>query len=91
MAKKQSEIPEVICETRGEWRNWLAENHLIAEAVWLVFYKKSSGKPHVSYENGVEEALCFGWVDSKPGIVNDEISKLYYTPRNPKSNWVTPE
>jgi uncharacterized protein YdeI (YjbR/CyaY-like superfamily) len=56
----------------------------------LVFNKKSSGKPHVSYEEGVEEALCFGWIDSKGGLVDTERSKLYYAPRNPKSNWSRP-
>jgi uncharacterized protein YdeI (YjbR/CyaY-like superfamily) len=81
---------EFFAETRADWRQWLEENHQTASGVWLVFNKKSSGKPHVSYEEGVEEALCFGWIDSKGGLVDNERSKLYYAPRNPKSNWSRP-
>jgi uncharacterized protein YdeI (YjbR/CyaY-like superfamily) len=83
-------MEEIFCETRAAWRAWLAENHQKSKGVWLVYNKKSSGKPHVSYDDGVEEALCFGWVDSKPGTVDAERSKLYYSPRNPKSNWSRP-
>jgi uncharacterized protein YdeI (YjbR/CyaY-like superfamily) len=81
---------EFFAETRADWRQWLEENHRTASGVWLVFNKKTSGKPHVSYEEGVEEALCFGWIDSKGGLVDAERSKLYYAPRNPKSNWSRP-
>jgi uncharacterized protein YdeI (YjbR/CyaY-like superfamily) len=81
------EIPEILFETRAQWRAWLAENHLISKGVWLVYYKKSSGKPHLSYGEAVEEALCFGWIDSKPNTLDAEKSKQYYSPRNPKSNW----
>jgi uncharacterized protein YdeI (YjbR/CyaY-like superfamily) len=80
-------MEEFLAHNRTEWRNWLAENHLTSKGVWLFSYKKNSGKPHLSYDEAVEEALCFGWIDSKPGLVNDEIRKLYYSPRNPKSNW----
>jgi uncharacterized protein YdeI (YjbR/CyaY-like superfamily) len=83
-------MEDIFCETRAEWRTWLEANHLTAKGAWLVFNKKSSGKPHVSYDEGVEEALCFGWVDSKPGTVDANRSKLYYSPRNPKSNWSRP-
>lgn len=80
-------MQEIIFENRAQWRDWLQENHHIEKGVWLVYYKKSSGKPHLSYNEAVEEALCFGWIDSKPGKIDDEKSKLYYCPRNPKSNW----
>jgi uncharacterized protein YdeI (YjbR/CyaY-like superfamily) len=78
---------EFLAETRAQWRVWLLENHLSAKGVWLYFYKKNSGKPVLSYNEAVEEALCFGWIDSKPGTVDDITSKLYYSPRNPKSKW----
>jgi uncharacterized protein YdeI (YjbR/CyaY-like superfamily) len=80
-------MEEFLAHNRTEWRNWLAENHLISKGVWLYFYKKNSGKPALSYDEAVEEALCFGWIDSKPGTVDAEMSKQYYSPRNPKSNW----
>ena len=81
------EIPEILFETRAQWRQWLSENGEKEQGIWLVYYKKTSGKPHLSYDEGVEEALCFGWIDSKPNLVDDEKSKLYYSPRKPKSNW----
>jgi uncharacterized protein YdeI (YjbR/CyaY-like superfamily) len=81
------EIPEILCETRAQWRQWLSENGASMKGVWLMYYKKSSGKPHLSYDEAVEEALCFGWIDSTPNKINDEMSKQYYAPRNPKSNW----
>lgn len=79
--------PEIFCEYRHEWRQWLYDNHLTSKGVWLIFNKKSSGKPHLSYDEAVEEALCFGWIDSKPGTLDTERSRQYYSPRNPKSNW----
>jgi uncharacterized protein YdeI (YjbR/CyaY-like superfamily) len=81
------EIPEILFETREQWRQWLSENNDRTHGIWMVYYKKSSGKPHLSYDEAVEEALCFGWIDSKPNTLNEEMSKQYYAPRNPKSNW----
>jgi uncharacterized protein YdeI (YjbR/CyaY-like superfamily) len=80
-------MEEFLAHNRTEWRNWLAENHLTSKGVWLISYKKTSGKPHISYAEGVEEALCFGWIDSIARTVDTEKSKLYYSPRKPKSNW----
>ncbi|MFN4256607.1 MAG: YdeI/OmpD-associated family protein [Saprospiraceae bacterium] len=88
MAKNERAEPvQFLAHDRAEWRAWLAENHRTATGVWLVFYKKGSGKPHLSYDEAVEEALCFGWIDSKPGKLDDERSMQYYSPRKPKSNW----
>ncbi|MCU0449258.1 MAG: YdeI/OmpD-associated family protein [Bernardetiaceae bacterium] len=84
------EIPQFLAHNRAEWRAWLAQNHQTANGVWLVFYKKNSGKPHLSYDEAVEEALCFGWIDSKPGRLDNERSQQYYAPRKPKSNWSRP-
>ncbi len=72
---------------REDWRKWLEKNHDKAEGVWFVYYKKSANKPRVSYDEAVEEALCFGWIDSLPRKVDDERSKLLFTPRKPKSVW----
>jgi uncharacterized protein YdeI (YjbR/CyaY-like superfamily) len=73
--------------TRAEWRAWLEVNHLTATGVWLIYYKKESGKPRVSYDEAVEEALCFGWIDSVPNKIDDESYKQLFSPRKPKSNW----
>lgn len=72
---------------REDWRGWLAENHNKANGIWLVYYKKTANKPRVSYDEAVEEALCFGWIDSLPRKIDDAKSKLLFTPRKPKSVW----
>ena len=77
-------------KTRAEWRAWLAANHTQTEGVWLVSYKKATGKPRIEYDEAVEEALCFGWVDSKPNKLDDERSLLYFAPRKGGSGWSKP-
>lgn len=77
-------------KTRAEWRAWLAEHHQREEGVWLVTYKKATGKPRIDYDEAVEEALCFGWVDSKPAKLDDERSMLYFAPRKPGTGWSQP-
>lgn len=76
--------------SRQEWRAWLAANHDKLHGIWFVFYKKHTKKPCVTYDEAVEEALCFGWIDSIPRKFDDERSKLLYTPRKPKSVWSKP-
>lgn len=73
--------------TRAEWRAWLAEHHTQTDGVWLITFKKPTGKPRVEYDEAVEEALCFGWVDSKPGKLDDERTMLYFAPRKVRSGW----
>lgn len=73
--------------SRQEWRDWLAKNHDKRRGIWFVYHKKSSNKPRVSYDEAVEEALCFGWIDSLPRKIDEEKSKLLFTPRKPKSVW----
>ena len=73
--------------TRPEWRQWLLENHESSPGVWLVYYKKETGQPRVSYDDSVEEALCFGWIDSLPRRLDAERTALMFTPRKPKSGW----
>ena len=83
-----SDDAEVVqMEQRAEWRDWLERNHETTRAVWLVTWKKPTGKPRVEYDAAVEEALCFGWVDSKSRSVDDERTSLYIAPRKPKSAW----
>ena len=78
---------QVTVRSRGEWRSWLEEHHAESPGIWLVAFKKASGGPHVSYDELVEEALCFGWVDSLPRKLDDERSQLLMTPRRPRSGW----
>ncbi len=85
------EIGETIyCATRDEWRAWLEANHATGKEIWLIFYKKGSGKPRVSYDDAVEEALCFGWIDSILKRVNDEYYVQKFSPRRKGSKWSLP-
>jgi uncharacterized protein YdeI (YjbR/CyaY-like superfamily) len=72
---------------RAEWRTWLAANHDRAGGVWFVFWKKKAGRPTVDYEEAVEEALCFGWIDGLLRPVDEERSSIRFTPRRPGSAW----
>jgi uncharacterized protein YdeI (YjbR/CyaY-like superfamily) len=76
--------------TRAEWRAWLEVNHIRPKGVWLVSYKKATGKPSIPYDEAVEEALCFGWVDSKPNKLDDERSMLWFAPRKAGTGWSRP-
>ncbi|MBF9141804.1 YdeI/OmpD-associated family protein [Hymenobacter properus] len=73
--------------SRAAWRQWLAEHHASAPGVWLVYGKKASGLPSLSYAEAVEEALCFGWIDSHPRKLDAERTQLLFTPRKPRSGW----
>ncbi len=77
----------VELDDRADWRAWLKANHERSAGVWLVTWKKTAGRPRVDYDAAVEEALCFGWVDSQSRSVDDERTSLYFTPRKPKSSW----
>ena len=72
---------------RKTWRNWLAKNHDKEKEVWLVRYHKASGKKCISYEDSVQESLCFGWIDSTVRSNDKESTIQRFTPRNPKSRW----
>lgn len=78
---------QVQAETREQWRDWLARNHATSPGVWLVTWKKASGRPYLAYADIVEEALAFGWVDSQPKTIDDQRSARLLTPRKPGSNW----
>ncbi|MDE2837670.1 MAG: YdeI/OmpD-associated family protein [Chloroflexota bacterium] len=78
--------PMVLVETRAEWRAWLEENHGSTGA-WLVSWKKATGRPFIPYPETVDEALCFGWVDSRPNRLDEERAMRLFTPRKPKSPW----
>lgn len=81
------DAPEVHADDRATWRAWLEANHARATGAWLVTWRQRSGRLGLDYEAAVEEALCFGWVDSTGGRVDDERGKLYFAPRKPRSVW----
>jgi uncharacterized protein YdeI (YjbR/CyaY-like superfamily) len=72
---------------REEWRRWLEANHDTSSGVWLVCFKKNSSKRGVLYAEAVEEALCFGWIDSKENILDEKSYIQLFSPRRPKSLW----
>jgi uncharacterized protein YdeI (YjbR/CyaY-like superfamily) len=82
-----AEATEVAVKDRAEWRRWLERNHERSGAVWLVLGKKNASVRTVSYEEAVEEALCFGWIDSKANPIDDERFKIWMAPRKPRSGW----
>ena len=71
--------------TRDEWRAWLQENYAREKEIWLVFYRKSSGKPRIPYNDAVEEALCYGWIDSLQKGIDEEKFAQRFSPRKPNS------
>ena len=71
---------------RNDWRSWLAKNCDKEKEIWLIYYRKSSGKQRIPYNDAVEEALCYGWIDSNLKGINEEKFAQRFTPRKPKSN-----
>jgi uncharacterized protein YdeI (YjbR/CyaY-like superfamily) len=74
-------------KNRKEWRKWLDKNHKKEKSVWLIIYNMGSQTPSIYYPEAVDEALCFGWIDSKPNKRDAESRYQYFAKRNPKSNW----
>ncbi len=87
MEKRADDVATFYAESRQAWRDWLAQNHEVQRSVWLIIYKKSSGKSTVYYPEAVDEAMCFGWVDSKINKRDAESYFQYFSKRSPKSNW----
>jgi len=81
------DAPQVHADDRATWRAWLEANHATATGAWLVTWRSRSGRLGLDYEAAIEEALCFGWVDSTGGRVDDDRGKLYFAPRKPRSGW----
>ena len=87
MNKEKSELKTFYAKDRKGWRKWLEKNHERSSGIWLIYYKKSSGKSRVRYDDAVEEALCFGWIDSTIRSIDEEKFMQHFTPRKPKSGW----
>jgi len=78
---------ELYFTDRVEWRAWLSENHDKEKEVWLLYPKKASGRPRILYNDAVEEALCFGWIDSTAKRIDEHTYAQRFTPRNPRSKY----
>ena len=86
-SREQNARVELCVSNRKEWRDWLKENHAIEKEIWLVYYKKHTGKASVGYSDSVEEALCYGWIDGLKRRIDEEKYAHRFTPRRAKSKW----
>jgi uncharacterized protein YdeI (YjbR/CyaY-like superfamily) len=87
MTTEKNQDISFYAKDRKTWRKWLQENHEKKSSVWLLIYHKSSNMPSVYYDEAVEEALCFGWIDSTPNKRDHESRYQYFARRKTKSNW----
>ena len=81
------EIEKYYPQSREDWRKWLETNHESKQSIWLVYYTKQSNIPSISWREAVDEALCFGWIDSTTKKVDDSSFIQYFSKRKPKSIW----
>jgi uncharacterized protein YdeI (YjbR/CyaY-like superfamily) len=84
---ERSALIELYLETAQEWRLWLAQNHGCSPGVWLVFYRKGTNVPSIEYSDALDEALCFGWVDSLIRKLDEQRYARKFTPRSDVSKW----
>ena len=83
----RGKVKTLYAPSADAWRNWLASNHVKEKNIWLIIYRKESKTKSVYYPKAVDEALCYGWVDSKPNKRDSESFYQFFAKRNPKSNW----
>lgn len=81
------EFEHIYCESASAWRRWLEHNHDACEGVWLIYYKKHTGVATVTYAEAVEEALCFGWIDSLTNRIDEDRYMQKFTPRKATGSW----
>ena len=82
-----AELKKVQPKSRAAWREWLDKHHASSQGIWLVYAKKHTSLPTLSYEDAVQEALCFGWIDSLMKSIDDRFHMQWFTRRKPKSAW----
>jgi uncharacterized protein YdeI (YjbR/CyaY-like superfamily) len=80
-------VNQLLCKTIEQWRNWLKQNHRIVDEIWLVFYKKGAGEQSLDYDGALDEALCYGWIDSIIKKIDETKYARKFTPRNEISKW----
>lgn len=90
MTEDRAKKRQLHLTERAAWRRWLMKNHASESEIWLVFHKKHTGAPSLAYEEAVEEALCFGWIDSIIKKLDGEKYMQKFTPRKKKSEWSEP-
>ena len=78
---------QLYITNRNEWREWLKKNHNKINEIWLIYFKKHTGTPRIPYDDAVEEALCYGWIDSTVKRIDEETFMQKFTPRKKKSIW----
>ncbi len=83
----KAEAKEYYPASKKEWRKWLEKNHAIEDSVWVIFYKKKVNKPTLTWSDSVDEALCFGWIDSTKKSMDEERFIQYFCKRKAKSTW----
>lgn len=83
----RDDAPSIHPADRAAWRAWLEANHAIVRGVHLVSWRSRTGRARLEYEDAICEALCFGWVDSSGGVIDEERARLYFAPRRPGSVW----
>jgi uncharacterized protein YdeI (YjbR/CyaY-like superfamily) len=83
----EKELETFYPKSRNEWREWLQDNHDKKQSIWLIYFKKKSNIPTVSYSDAVDEALCFGWIDSKSKPVDEEKFMQFFSKRKANSVW----
>ena len=86
-ANADSTMRQLYVTDREQWRNWLSLNHAAEAGIWLIFYKKETSRPTIAYDAAVEEALCFGWIDSIIKKIDAAKYARKFTPRSEKSKW----
>lgn len=84
---EKKEVAMYYPTSQKDWRVWLEKNHELEASIWLVYYKASSEMPSLSWSEAVDEALCFGWIDSTKKNIDHEKYMQYFSKRKPKSNW----
>jgi uncharacterized protein YdeI (YjbR/CyaY-like superfamily) len=83
----EEELETVCPQSRQEWRAWLQEHHATKRSVWLIYYKRGAQRPSVPYTEAVDEALCFGWIDSKAKPLDAERYMQFFSKRKATSVW----
>jgi uncharacterized protein YdeI (YjbR/CyaY-like superfamily) len=87
MNNKTEKLETYYPKSKQAWRKWLEKNHIVKDSIWVIFYRKSANKPTLTWSESVDEALCFGWIDSVKRKLDDERSIQLFAKRKPNSTW----
>lgn len=89
LKEPRNALKTLEAKTLAQWRKWLARHHETGKEIWLVFHKQHTGRTSIAYKDALDEALCFGWVDSLIKRLDDDRYARKFTPRRPDSVWST--